>query len=62
MDVSTPAYGCRQCCLVHAGEELTIDYGWPAEVAIPCLCGSRHCRGWIVDPDEVELLSGERSC
>lgn len=34
--------------LIHSGEELTIDYAWPASCAIPCCCGSRHCRGWIV--------------
>ena len=33
--------------------ELTIDYAWPAHFAIPCLCGTPACRGWIVDPDEL---------
>ena len=33
--------------------ELTIDYAWPAHFAIPCLCGTAACRGWIVDPDEL---------
>ena len=33
---------------IHSGEELTIDYNWPAQYAIPCKCGSVHCRGWIV--------------
>lgn len=33
---------------VRAGDELTIDYAWPAEAAIPCGCGSRWCRGWVV--------------
>jgi len=41
---------------VAAGEELTIDYAWPAESAIPCNCGTRACRGWIVAEDERELV------
>lgn len=45
---------------IQAGEELTIDYGWPADVAIPCLCGSKHCRGWVVDPEDLpEVLERE---
>jgi hypothetical protein len=43
---------------IVAGEELTIDYAWPADAAIPCMCGSRKCRGWIVAKDELgQLLS-----
>jgi hypothetical protein len=38
------------------GDELTIDYAWPADRAAKCLCGSPACRGWIVDPNELELL------
>ncbi len=41
---------------IQAGEPLTIDYCWPAETAIRCLCGSPRCRGWIVDPDELDQL------
>ena len=41
---------------IFAGEELTIDYNWPASGAIPCKCGSADCRGWIVNPDELEQL------
>ncbi len=41
---------------VQQGEELTIDYGWPAEVAIPCLCGAKTCRGWIVDPEDLPIV------
>ncbi len=33
---------------IQPGEELTIDYGWPVESAMPCDCGSPNCRGWIV--------------
>jgi len=41
---------------IRAGEELLIDYCWPADAAIPCRCGSPACRGWIVDPEELHLL------
>jgi hypothetical protein len=36
---------------ILAGEELTIDYNWPAEDAIRCGCGSLQCRGWVVCVD-----------
>jgi hypothetical protein len=39
---------------IAAGEELTIDYSWPACQAIPCACGSSKCRGWIVAIDELD--------
>ena len=42
--------------LVGAGEQLTIDYAWPASCAIPCLCGQPHCRGWIVAQDERDQI------
>jgi len=38
---------------VRPSEQLTIDYGWPAESAIPCLCGTASCRGWVVDESEL---------
>jgi uncharacterized protein len=38
-------------------EPMTIDYAWPADVAIPCQCGATSCRGWIVDPEELEELA-----
>ena len=41
---------------IRLGEELTIDYAWSADAAIPCLCGSRNCRGWVVDESQLELL------
>ena len=41
---------------IEAGEELSIDYAWPADAAIPCQCGAPNCRGWIVDPAELHLL------
>lgn len=41
---------------IEPGEELLIDYAWPADAAIPCRCGATTCRGWICDPDELHLL------
>ena len=41
------------------GEELTIDYAWPADRAMKCLCGAKSCRGWIVDPAELGELVGQ---
>jgi len=41
---------------IMPNEELTIDYAWPADRAMRCLCGQPQCRGWIVDPAERELL------
>ncbi len=42
---------------INAGDELLIDYCWPADAAIPCRCGVPGCRGWIVDPEELHLLA-----
>jgi hypothetical protein len=39
---------------IKPGEELTIDYNWSAETAIPCRCEAPTCRGWIVNPDQLE--------
>ena len=41
---------------IAPGEQLLIDYCWPADAAIPCRCGAANCRGWIVDPDERHLI------
>jgi hypothetical protein len=41
---------------IEPGEELTIDYAWPADAAVVCGCGARSCRGWIVCPDERHLI------
>ena len=42
---------------IEPGEQLTIDYGWTADVAIPCGCGSPNCRGWIVAEEEAHQVS-----
>lgn len=41
---------------IPPGQELTIDYAWPAEYAVPCQCQSARCRGWIVARDEQHLI------
>ncbi len=41
---------------IEPGEELTIDYAWPAEAAIPCACGAAECRDWIVSREQLPLL------
>jgi hypothetical protein len=33
---------------IAPGEQMTIDYAWPAGHATPCSCGSPNCRKWIV--------------
>lgn len=38
---------------IAEGEQLTIDYNWPAAVAIRCDCRSPLCRGWVVAADEL---------
>lgn len=42
---------------IKSGAELTIDYSWPAGFAIPCECGSKKCRGYIVSKEELHLVS-----
>ena len=45
---------------IPAGEQLTIDYGWPAESAIPCKCGAARCRGWIVTEAGLGAVASAR--
>ncbi len=33
---------------ISRDEELTVDYGWSEDHAIPCRCGTAACRGRIV--------------
>lgn len=42
---------------IEPGDELTIDYAWPANGAIPCNCQSENCRGWVVAIEEVAALN-----
>ena len=46
---------------IEPGEELTIDYAWPADAAIPCGCGAAGCRGWIVALEELSALQSAGS-
>ncbi|MBI2477198.1 MAG: SET domain-containing protein-lysine N-methyltransferase [Planctomycetia bacterium] len=41
---------------IKANDQLTIDYNWPVEAAIPCQCGASNCRGWIVASEELGKL------
>jgi SET domain-containing protein len=38
---------------IRPGDEFTIDYCWPPEMAIPCLCGAANCRGWVIDLEDL---------
>lgn len=46
--------------VIRPGDELSIDYSWPSHAAIPCGCGSRWCRGWIVSKAERHLMKNKR--
>ena len=45
---------------IFAGEQLTIEYNWPATSAIPCECGASNCRGWVVCPWELDQVGSEQ--
>lgn len=42
---------------IAVGEQVTIDYAWPAWAAIPCGCGALECRGWIVSKEDLGRLA-----
>jgi uncharacterized protein len=44
---------------IAPGEQMTIDYGWPAWTSIPCRCGSPACRQWIIAADQMAQLGEE---
>jgi hypothetical protein len=46
---------------IRAGEEITYDYAFTAELAEPCACGTAACRGFIVDADELPRLAKLRA-
>ncbi len=46
---------------IESGEELTIDYNWPASFAIRCNCKAPTCRGWIVSRKGLERLESLKS-
>jgi hypothetical protein len=42
---------------IRRGEQITIDYGWPAEEgSLRCLCGAAKCRGWVVAEEYVAKM------
>ena len=41
---------------IKEGEQLTIDYAWSADAAIPCGCQAQECRGWIVSADQLHIV------
>ena len=45
---------------IGPGEQITIDYAWPAWAAIPCHCGSPECRGWIVAAEQRQCIGRNR--
>lgn len=45
---------------VEKNEQITIDYAWDWKAAIPCLCGSPLCRGWICGKQDLETCIRER--
>lgn len=46
---------------IKPGEELTIDYNWSADTAIPCHCEAPTCRGWIVTPDQLATVTARHA-
>lgn len=62
--IADPELWVETLTAIPPGEQLTIDYGWPAEFAIPCRCGCPDCRGWIVsaaDRDRLPCSCQERT-
>lgn len=55
-ETETPELWLHAIAPIAAGDELTIDYAWPADAAIPCLCKTESCRGWIVDEEELATV------
>ena len=41
---------------IARGAELTIDYRWPAHMAIPCRCGAETCRQWVVAESDLDAV------
>ncbi len=45
---------------IAPGEQMTIDYRWPANAAIRCGCGCADCRGWIVASEQRDQIDPMR--
>lgn len=46
---------------IRAGDEITVDYRWPADMAIRCRCGASRCRGWVIDEDDLPEFLAARN-
>jgi hypothetical protein len=57
----TPTIWVEATRSIRVGEQIFIDYSWPADAAIRCLCGAPGCRGWVVSAkDAKKLQAAER--
>jgi uncharacterized protein len=41
---------------LEPGEELFYDYALPPELTMACRCGTKSCRGWIIDPTQLSQV------
>jgi hypothetical protein len=62
-DATTPSDAVRRRRIfvvaldyIESGEALTIDYAWPAFMAIRCRCRAEQCRGWVVSEQDLPKL------
>ena len=55
-DSESPRLWLKVETAIAPGEELTIDYAWPADAATPCTCGCPDCRHWIVAADKLDQI------
>lgn len=38
---------------INKNEQLTVDYAWELKYALPCRCGSKKCKGVIIDKKDL---------
>ena len=41
---------------ISPGDEITWDYAFAYEDRLKCGCGTKQCRGWIIEEDELPRL------
>ena len=46
---------------ISTGEELSFDYAFHAESAVPCHCGTPSCRRFIVCEEELSVVLASRA-
>jgi hypothetical protein len=39
---------------INKNEQLTTDYAWELKYALPCRCGSKKCKGVIIDKKDLK--------